>query len=157
GKPFMTTFHNAYGLTPFFKRYYNAIMARGARVIAISRFVGDHASSVYGVKADRLRVIPRGVDVKRFDAAAVDSGRIASLRQSWLLPEGVPVIMLPGRLTRWKGQLVLIKALAKLGRRDMICAMVGGGSRRYRHEIENLAERLGVGANLHVFENCRDM
>ena len=120
GKPFVTTFHNAYGAGSKLKRYYNSVMARGARVIAISKFVGDYAASVYGVSRERLRVIPRGVDINRFDPAKVNAGRVAALRREWNLPEGAPVIMLPGRLTRWKGQLVLVEALAKLGRRDVI-------------------------------------
>ena len=63
----MTTFHNAYGLGSPLKHRYNSVMARGERVIAISDFVAEHVASVYGVGADRLRTIPRGVDLAIFD------------------------------------------------------------------------------------------
>jgi glycosyltransferase involved in cell wall biosynthesis len=67
GRRFVTTFHNAYGARSALKRRYNSVMARGDRVIAISKFVADHAANVYGVDGDRLRTIPRGVDLNIFD------------------------------------------------------------------------------------------
>ena len=67
GRRFVTTFHNAYGARTALKRRYNSVMARGDRVIAISDFVAEHAASVYGVGRDRLRTIPRGVDLEIFD------------------------------------------------------------------------------------------
>src|SRR6266478_5363006 len=63
---FVTTFHNAYDISLPLKRWYNSVMARGERVIAISDFVGEHAAGVYGVGPDRLRIIPRGVDIAAF-------------------------------------------------------------------------------------------
>ena len=156
-KPFVTTFHNVYGMQPVFKRAYNSVMARGARVIAISNFVGAHAAKVYGVPPSRLRMIPRGVDIRRFDPSTVDGDRVTALRRQWHVPDGVPIIMLPGRLARWKGQLVLVEALAKLGRQDIYCAIVGGGSRHFRREIEDMAAHNGIGPIVHAVDNCRDM
>jgi glycosyltransferase involved in cell wall biosynthesis len=155
--PFVTTFHNAYGAANWFKREYNSVMGRGARVIAISQFVGDYATDLYGVMPDRLRVIPRGVDIDQFDPARVGPERIEQLRHEWQLPKGVPVIMLPGRLTRWKGHLVLIEALARMKRKDIICLMIGSGSADYRREIEDVANENDLGAIVRVEEHCRDM
>jgi len=157
GKPFVTTFHNAYGVGSTLKRKYNSVMARGARVIAISNFVGDYAASIYNVSREKLRVIPRGVDIKRFDPALVSAERIEALRSEWKLPVGKPVIMLPGRLTRWKGQLVLLGALQRLARKDFVCVIVGSGSDHFRREIEETASRRGVDSIVHVFPGCRDM
>src|SRR5882724_9727363 len=67
GRPFVTTFHNAYGAETALKRRYNSVMAKGERVIAISHFVAGHTASIYGVGPDRLRTIPRGVDLDIFD------------------------------------------------------------------------------------------
>jgi glycosyltransferase involved in cell wall biosynthesis len=156
-RPFVTTFHNAYGAQNGFKRWYNSVMAKGVRVIAISQFVGAYATNLYGVKADRLRIIPRGVDIEEFDPSKIEPGRVDYLRRQWQLPKGVPVVMLPGRLTRWKGQLVLAEALAHLGRHDLLCLMIGGGSAEYRHEIEAAATNSGIGAIVHIAEHCRDM
>ena len=65
-------------------------MARGERVIAISHFVAEHAASVYGVGPDRLRMIPRGVDLDIFDPARVGAQRIVGLARQWRVPDGVP-------------------------------------------------------------------
>ena len=71
GRHFVTTFHNAYGAKPALKRRYNSVMAKGERVIAISHFVAEHVATEYGVGPDRLRIVPRGVDLNVFDPARV--------------------------------------------------------------------------------------
>ena len=125
---FVTTFHNAYGLGSRFKHRYNSVMARGERVIAISEFVAEHAAQMYGVGADRLRMIPRGVDLDVFDPRQVSGARMASLARQWRLPDGMPVVMMPGRLTRWKGGLDFIAAIGLLERRDILLSDGRGGA-----------------------------
>jgi glycosyltransferase involved in cell wall biosynthesis len=157
GRHFVTTFHNAYGAGSRLKLVYNSVMAKGERVIAISNFVADHAAKVFGVGPDRLRVIPRGVDLVRFNPEYIGAERLVSLTRQWRLPDGAPVIMLPGRLSRWKGQLVLIDALALIGRTDLRCLFVGTGPERYRRELEARAAERGLGSVVQVVEECRDM
>jgi len=157
GRSFVTTFHNAYGAESGLKRRYNSVMAKGDRVIAISNFVGEHAASVYGVGHERLRVIPRGVDLSRFDPDRMTAERLVVLARQWQLPDGAPVIMLPGRLTRWKGHSILIEALAILGRSDVHCLFVGSGAERYKRELAAEASARGVGATLRIVDECRDM
>ena len=158
GRHFVTTFHNAYDASAALKRWYNSVMARGERVIAISDFVAEHAASVYGVGPDRLRTIPRGVDLDLFDPQRVGAERIVSLARQWRLPDGAPVVMLPGRLTRWKGGLDFIEAVAVLGRRDICCVLVGPEQRRgFRRELEAAIEKHGVGGLFRIAEDCRDM
>ena len=158
GRHFVTTFHNAYNAHGALKRRYNSIMARGERVIAISHFVADHAASVYGVGPDRLRAIPRGVDLGVFDPGRVGAQRIVSLARKWRLPDGAPVVMLPARLTRWKGGLDFITAIAALGRRDICCLLVGSEQRRgFRRELETAIERQGLGGLFRIVEDCGDM
>jgi glycosyltransferase involved in cell wall biosynthesis len=155
---FVTTFHNAYGLGSPLKHYYNSIMARGERVIAISDFVADHAAQIYGVGADRLRIIPRGVDLSIFDPLQVSAARIADLSRQWRLPDGVPIVMLPGRLTRWKGGLDFAAAIAALGRCDICCVMVGATQRcSFRRELNAAIERCRLGETLRIIEDCGDM
>jgi glycosyltransferase involved in cell wall biosynthesis len=155
---FVTTFHNAYGTGAPLKHRYNSVMARGQRVIAISQFVADHAASVYGVGPDRLRTIPRGVDLDVFDPRRVEGERIASLARRWRLPEGAPLVMLPGRLTRWKGGLDFIAAITALGRRDICCLLVGPEQHRgFRRELERAIERNRLGDRFRIVEDCRDM
>ena len=155
---FMTTFHNVYGDKGPLKHWYNSIMARGERVIAISEFVAEHAASNYGVGADRLRMIPRGVDMKLFDPSRVSGDRVAGLAAQWRVPEGYSVVMLPGRLTRWKGGLDFIEAIAKLNRRDICCLLVGAEQRRgFRRELEAAIERHRLGRQFRIVEDCRDI
>ena len=155
---FVTTFHNAYDESGPFKHWYNSVMGRGERVIAISDFVATYAASRYGVGPDRLRTIPRGVDLNLFDPNGVKGDRVADLAAQWRVPDGAPVVMLPGRLTRWKGGLELIDAIAKLGRDDVCCLLVGAEQRHgFRKQLEAAIEKHGLGCRFRIVEDCRDM
>ncbi len=159
GRVFVTTFHGTYSTGSGFKRRYNSVMTRGQRVIAISRFIAGHVRQHYGVPRARLRVIHRGVDLSRFDPALVTAERVVALADRWRLPDGVPVVMLPGRLTRWKGQSVFIEAMAALGRRDIRCIMVGSDQGRtgYRGELAAQIEKRGLGGIVRMVDHCDDM
>jgi glycosyltransferase involved in cell wall biosynthesis len=158
GRSFVTTYHGAYNDNGPIKRWYNGVMARGDRVIAISEFIANRIELKHGVGRDKVRVIHRGVDLARFDPNSVSAERIIQLSNEWRLPDGAPVIMLPGRLSRWKGQLLLIKALAELGRPDVRCLIVGGGATAaYRSEMDRLVERYDLGKNVHIVDHCNDM
>ena len=159
GRAFVTTFHGTYNFTNGVKRRYNAIMTRGDRVIAISHFIADHIRQHYAINEERLRVIPRGIDLDAFDPARVGAGRLVQLSQRWRLPDGMPVVMLPGRLTRWKGQSVLIDALAILGRKDIRCLLVGAdqGRQGFRRALEERIVGRGLAEVVHIVDNCRDM
>jgi glycosyltransferase involved in cell wall biosynthesis len=157
GRHFVTTFHNAYGHASFVKRRYNAVMAAGERVIAISQFVANHVASTYGVGHDRLRFIPRGVDVARFDPDSVSPERMMQLVAAWRLPDNAQTVLLPGRLTRWKGQLVFIEALARLGRPDVHGVILGAGDAGYRQELEKAVAASGGDATFRFIDDCADM
>ncbi|CAA7618848.1 glycosyltransferase family 4 protein [Magnetospirillum sp. UT-4] len=160
GAHFLTTFHGTYNLGWFgLKHVYNSVMTRGERVIAISDFIAEHARRIYGVDAARIRVIHRGVDLRKFDPVRVSPERIIQLAHRWRLPDGFPVIMLPGRLTRWKGQEVLIRALAELGRHDVRCLLVGSDQGRtgYRQDLVNLIRKLDLVDVVHIVDECNDM
>ena len=159
GRPFVTTFHGTYNFGNALKRWYNGVMARGDRVIAISDFIADHVRRNYGVGDERLRVVPRGIDLEVFDPARVNSERIVQLAGKWRLPDGVPVVMLPGRLTRWKGQAALIDALTVLGRRDVCCLLVGDdqGRHGYRKELERRIRTRGLDGVVRIVGHCDDM
>ena len=162
--PLVTTFHGAYGLKGPFKRLYNSVMTRGDRVIANSEFIAEQIRTVYGVGMDedakRLITIPRGIDTTRFfSPAAVSAERIIQLANQWRLPDGQPVVMLPGRLTRWKGQAVMIEALRELGRQDIICLLVGDDQGRtgYRQELEGMVRKFDLERVVRFAGNCSDM
>jgi glycosyltransferase involved in cell wall biosynthesis len=159
GAHFITTFHAAYSFSGEWKRRYNSVMATGERVIAISEFIAEHIRDNYEVDPGRIRVIQRGIDMKKFDPARVSHARIAALFRNWSAPPDLPIVMLPGRLTRIKGHSVLIEALATRGKRDLFCVLVGSwdGKESYHRELKELIERRGLGDMVKIVGNCSDM
>ncbi len=159
GARFVTTWHGVYKENAPGKRRYNAIMARGERIIAISQFVAAKLKSRHQVDPERLRIIPRGVDTAMFDPAAVGGDRLAKLARQWRLPDGAPTVMLPARLTRWKGHAVMLEALARLERTDVCLVLVGAeqGRARFKRELIARAEALGVAGRLRLVGHCDDM
>jgi len=119
GVPFVTTFHGIYNARSGPKRYYNSVMAKGDVVIANSEYTREHILANYDIKAERVVTIPRGVDVDAFDRAKISEDAIAAMRASWQVAANDPrlVVIVPARLTRWKGQLVMIEALALIEKR----------------------------------------
>lgn len=151
--PMLTTFHGIYGTENAFKRRYNRIMARGARVIAVSQYVAEHVHAQYGVDPAIIRTIPRGVDFSIFDESRVLPNRLAELTRSWRLSEEfVPVIFCPGRITRIKGHHVLVEALAKLRELNFVCIIAGNdeGHEGYREEIEELIRQRALEGKVRI-------
>ncbi len=159
GARFVTTYHGVYNEGVPGKRRYNAVMAKGDRVIAISHYIAELLAARHAVPPARIRIIPRGVDPTLFDPASVSSPRTARLAEAWRLPEGVPVVMLPARLTRWKGGTVLIDAMARLAHADACCVLVGAtqGRQRFAKALESQAQALGITARLRLVGHCDDM
>ena len=156
---FVTTFHATYNFSTPPKRWYNSVMAKGERVIAISNALKEHITGHYDVNPARIKVIHRGIDLERFDPLKVSAERVIQLSRQWRLPDGVPVVLLPGRLTGWKGQSILIEALARLGHKQIRCLLVGSDQGRtgYRRSLEDLSRRLDVESVVHIVGDCRDM
>ena len=113
--PFVTTYHGAYNETNAAKRFYNSVMARGDLTIANSGYTADLIAQRYGTSRQRIQVIHRGVDTRRFDPAQIAPDRLAALRASWDVNDAAtPIVLHMARLTGWKGQSVLIEAAARL-------------------------------------------
>ena len=156
--PLVTTFHAQYSFGSEVKKRYNGVMARGDRVIAVSDAVARHVRTNYRVGDERLRRIHNGVDVVRFDPAAIAFDRVTALAAQWHLPDGVPVVMFPGRLARRKAHHVMIQAMAELAS-DAICVMVGvgiGREKRRRGIERNIADR-GLQDRVILIDSCDDM
>lgn len=157
GVPFVTTYHAPYSEAVPGKRRYNAIMARGERVIAISQYIAELLVARHGVDPGIVRIIPRGVDPVLFDPGRVAPDRIARLVRSWRLPDDAPVVMLPARLSRWKGQRIVIEAMARLQDRTAVCVLLGEGRPGYVKELTGLAHRLGVAERLRLVGHVDDV
>jgi glycosyltransferase involved in cell wall biosynthesis len=162
GAHFVTTYHGSYNEDFPGKRLYNSVMARGERVIAISRYIAELVQARHGVDPARLRVIPRGVDPRRFDPALVAPDRLEALRAAWAVPAGRPLLLLPGRVTRWKGQAVLVEAMARLkaaGGPLPFALVVGdaGAKPGFRQALEAGIATAGLGDELRLAGHAEDM
>jgi glycosyltransferase involved in cell wall biosynthesis len=159
GVRFVTTYHGAYNENVWMKRRYNAVMASGDLVIAISRFIAELIQARHHADPSKIRIIHRGVDPAIFDPDTVTPPRMMRLTNAWRLQDGQPVVLLPGRITRWKGQSVLIEALSRMKNRDVCAVLVGDdqGRSRYVAELSAQAEALGVGDRVRIVGHCDDM
>ncbi|NCC21840.1 MAG: glycosyltransferase [Alphaproteobacteria bacterium] len=156
---YMTTCHAPYNFQGSAKKFYNSAIARGERVIAISGFVADYLRRNFQLGDDRIRVVPRGIAIERFHPTCVTAERLISLSKEWRIPEACSIVMLPGRLTRWKGHRVLIDALAMLDRPDVWAVFVGSdqGRTEYRKELEEYIHAKGLEARVRMVDTCNDM
>jgi glycosyltransferase involved in cell wall biosynthesis len=157
--PFVTTYHGAYNQRGLLKRRYNAVMAGGDRVIAISEFIADLVRTRHHIGDDKLRIVPGGVDLVKFDPDQVNGGRIDRLARAWRLPDGAPTIMLPARLTAWKGQAVMIEALARMRHRDPVLILLGSAQGRdaYATSLAQSAQRHDIANRVLFAGDCADM
>ncbi len=159
GAHFVTTYHAPYGERPLLKRAYNGVMARGEVVIAISTFIAGLVATRHRVNWQRIQIIPRGVDPAVFDPASVSPARKAAVARAWEVPDGAPVLLLPGRLTSWKGQEIIIEAMARMRHREAVVVLAGAdqGRQRYAAGLTALAIRLGVADRLRLVGHADDM
>lgn len=165
GLPFVATYHGVYSARTPPKRWWNAVMTRGDLVIANSAYTRDHVIAEHGVDPARVVAIPRGVDLQRFDPSAVSPDRLRALAEAWGLEsdETRPKLLLAGRLTRWKGQGLMIDAVTRLldqgGCSDLLVLMAGDdqGRRGYRAELERQITGAGLSETIRLVGHVDDM
>lgn len=156
---FLTTCHAPYNISGEAKRFYNSSIAKGERVIAISHYVAEYLMENYKIDPQNIRVVHRGISLEKFHPACVSAGQLIKLSKEWRIPDGAPIVMMPGRLTRWKGHMVLIEAMAKLGREDVFCIMIGAdqGRSEYRAELEKAIRDKELEGRVRLVDHCNDM
>lgn len=163
GLPFVTTYHGAYGESNRLKRLYNSVMARGDVVIANSRFTAGLIASRYATPPERIAVIHRGVDIAAFDSERIAPHRVSALRQAWGIAPEQRVILQAARLTRWKGQSVLIDAAARLralgGMQDAIVVLAGDAQGRdgYVGALRSQIARLALKEHVRLVGHVNDI
>lgn len=168
----VTTVHGTYSLKFFkcenfvLKRYYNAIMLKADRIIAVSNFIKNYLVQNYRFKKqelpieilDKISVIQRGADLNYFNLEKVSKNRIINLVNAWNLPEDRKIIMLPARFTAWKGHEFLIEALTKV-KTDFFCIFVGSdhGHEIFREKIEEKIVKSNLEGKVKIVGTCKDM
>lgn len=166
-RPFVTTYHGVYNARSSLKRYYNSVMARGDIVIANSDYTANHVRQQHPEAASRIVTVHRGVDIKRFTPEAILPARRAALVKSWRLPADIAernetLILLPARMTGWKGHREAIAAGALLKSRQtppwrMIFAGDHQGRENYMNELAQLIAHHGLDDRIAMVGHCDDM
>ncbi len=168
--PYITTYHGIYRANSALKRYYNGVMARGDFVIANSDHTREHVLLEHYPQAlrdpDRLITVHRGADLSRFDPEKVEKARIDAVFAAWG-GEGGFRMLLPGRLTSWKGQRIAIEAASYLQRgREMTrqggsfrLVLAGGAQGRdaYEAALRALIDELGLHQEVLIVGHQEDM
>jgi glycosyltransferase involved in cell wall biosynthesis len=162
--PFVATYHGVYNARSNLKRWYNAVMTKGDLVIANSEYTRDHVIREHNVAPEKVVAIPRGVDLSRFEPGVVGVERVDALRKAWGVSAGDRrlKVLLAGRLTRWKGQGLMIEAMARLKARgdDKILLLLVGddqGRKGYRAELEAAIDAAGLRESVRLVGHCDDM
>ena len=159
GIPFVTTFHGTYSIQNNLKKKYNSIMVKADKVIAISSFINKHILSNYKVDQEKVVTVYRGINIEKYDYLKVSNERLIAFSKKFNIPEDSFVILLPGRITRWKGHILLIEAISKLQRSDIICLFVGDlqGRNKYFAELNKTIDKFKLKNNFRIISNQSDM
>ncbi len=158
GVPFLTTYHGIYNSGSRLKTFYNSVMAKGVHVIANSEFTKSHIIKTHGTSAEKITAIPRGVDMAKFNPASINAKDILAQRNRWGISPNQRAILLPGRLTRWKGQLVAVKAMAQLPD-DCVLILMGDSQGRddFVSEVNALVSEIGLKDRVLMPGHSRDV
>ena len=144
GRKFVTTFHGTYNFKSNLKKLYNSIMIRSNLIIAGSNFIFSHIKENYSKylnEKKKLMVIFRGINVDYFDPSTKIENDEKKLLKSWNIEKDKKIILMPGRLTSWKGQEVFIEAInlvnIELGYEAFFAVILGSdqGRELYKKKI----------------------
>ena len=165
-RSFVTTFHGTYNFNNKLKKFYNSIMVRSKLIIAGSNFIFAHIKENYSEFIDlkkRLLVIFRGINVDYFDQTSVIESDEIKLKKNWEIDENKKIILLPGRLTSWKGQELFIEAInlvnIELGYEAFYAVILGSEQGRdlYKKKLIRLSEQYRMNKQLKFIDNCKNM
>ena len=165
-RKFVTTFHGTYNFTNSVKKFYNSIMLKSDLVIAGSNFIFSHIDKNYKKYLNskkKFLVIFRGINTEYFDPNNIKDDDVIKLKKLWKIDEGKKIILLPGRLTYWKGQEMFIESLSKfkLINPDVkfVAVILGSdqGRKVYRKKLESLVQQHKLSEIIKFVENCNKM
>ena len=137
-------------------------LVQGDRIIAPSLYAATPAMQRYGVAHDQITIIPREIDTEMFDPLAVRPERTDALREAWRIPPYARIVLVPGRLAPWNGQIIVpevARTLSEAGVEDVVFVVVGEHAthRSYAREIMKLAQERHVDRLLRLTGHCLDM
>ncbi len=166
GRKFVTTFHGTYNFQNKLKKFYNSVMVKSDLIIAGSNFIFAHIKENYSKYFDvnkRLRVIFRGINVDYFDPTTKIESDEKKLLKKWEIEKDKKIILLPGRLTSWKGQELFIEAInlvnIELGYEAFYAVILGSDQGRdlYKKKLIKQAEQFRMSKQVKFIDHCKDM
>ena len=166
GRKFVTTFHGTYNFSSKIKKFYNSVMVRSDLIIAGSNFIFSHIKENYTKYLDakkKLLVIFRGINVDYFEPTTKLDVDEKKLLKKWQIEKDKKIILLPGRLTEWKGQEVFIEAInlvnIELGYQAFYAVILGSNQGRdlYKKKLIRLTEQHRLNNQVKFIDHCDDM
>ena len=167
GKKFVTTFHGTYNFSSKLKQFYNSVMVRSKLIIGGSNFIFSHINDNYqeylNLKKQKLMVIFRGINLEFFKEKNTSEKKVNALISSWKVEKKNFILLLPGRLTRWKGQEIFIESLNLLmedyNNENFHAVILGSDQGRdvYSKKLLLLVERYRLGKKITFIKNCKEM
>ena len=165
-RKFVTTFHGTYNFKGSMKKFYNSIMTRSDLIIAGSNFIFSHINENYSKYLNenkKFLVIFRGINTDYFDPSTTVDADEDKLFKKWDLQIGKKIILLPGRLTSWKGQEMFVESLNKvnieLGHQAFYAVILGSDQGRdiYKKKLIRLVEQYRLNNQVKFIDHCKNM
>jgi len=165
-RKFVTTFHGTYNFTNSLKKYYNSIMLKSDLIIAGSNFIFSHINENYSEYLNlnkKFLVIFRGINTEYFNPSKIHQTDQKKLISKWNISKEKPLILLPGRLTSWKGQEMFIEAIRlvkeKLSEKSFCAVILGSDQGRnvYKKKLLRLVEQYRLNDYIKFFDKCELM
>ena len=166
GRKFVTTFHGTYNFKSNLKKLYNSVMVRSDLIIAGSNFIFSHIKENYSRYLNNKKkflVIFRGINVDYFDSSTTLESDEKKLLKQWDIEKDKKIILLPGRLTSWKGQEVFIEAInlinIEIGYEAFYAVILGSdqGRELYKKKLIRLSEQYRMLKQIRFIDNCKNM
>ena len=156
-RKFVTTFHGTYNFKSDLKKWYNSVMVRSDLIIAGSNFIFSHIKenySKYLSNKKKFLVIFRGINTDYFNPKKIKESDKNLLKKKWNITDEKKIILLPGRLTEWKGQEMFIEAISllknDLPELEFIAVILGSdqGRKIYKKKLIRLVEQHRLSGNV---------
>ncbi len=166
GRKFVTTFHGTYNFNGKLKKFYNSVMVRSDLIIAGSNFIFSHIKKNYSefMKLNKkFLVIFRGINVDYFDPSSKLESEENKLLKIWEINKEKKIVLMPGRLTSWKGQELFIEAInlvkIELGYEAFHVVILGNDQGRdlYKKKLIRLIEQYRLSKQIKFIDHCKDM
>ena len=165
-RKFVTTFHGTYNFKSSLKKWYNSVMVRSDLVIAGSNFIFSHIKENYSKYLNpkkKFLVIFRGINTDYFDPKKIKDTDKNLLRKKWKIDDNKKIILLPGRLTSWKGQEMFIEAINILSKfspnLNFVAVILGSDQGRsiYKKKLIRLVEQHRLNKDIIFVDNLKLM